>query len=548
MNNLKKIISIITLFLIPTQVSSEDLKVEIGEFYDLSKKTGWKIDSVMDIKNKCSLFQNTNILCKKYKPGKRTTIFAYSKNNEEYIADLIFYKSEKKVPEPLKVEKLKEVSEVKVPEYIKKEKIIKEISNFSELKRKYEVELENLKSKEEEGQKKIEKLNQENESIKKDNSKVQKRINDLKAVKIELEEDMSKKEKEILKMKVQLKNKELLEKEVSTLTLSKEKALLEITNLKKDLDFVKKSMKKELDTLKQRLDYKIVENLKIENLQFKTKMNKLKSTLHSLNKENKATKKSHIRLLNQQERLKEENDKREKLIKELEVQLTSKKEELEKKRVDILNNEIVTDGTKKALTSAMESNNDLINEIDGLKKNIEIEQFKRDRLTRELKESYKMKEEVSDLKNELSKNLNLNKKLNLKLEDILNKNSKINKEIEVINDSLIDSSDSIEKLSMTNKEYFNKLEKLKEKYSLLDILNKDISKNYEKALLRLKLKSKELTMKIRNFKKSDFTSVKSIYQQGIDTGNATFQKKAKGWNEWNSSFLRLMSFKNLAIT
>ncbi|MDA9235977.1 GNAT family N-acetyltransferase [Amylibacter sp.] len=44
-------------------------------------------------------------------------------------------------------------------------------------------------------------------------------------------------------------------------------------------------------------------------------------------------------------------------------------------------------------------------------------------------------------------------------------------------------------------------------------------------------------MKIRNFKKSDFTSVKSIYQQGIDTGNATFQKKAKGWSEWNSSFL-----------
>ena len=44
-------------------------------------------------------------------------------------------------------------------------------------------------------------------------------------------------------------------------------------------------------------------------------------------------------------------------------------------------------------------------------------------------------------------------------------------------------------------------------------------------------------MKIRNFKKSDFTSVKSIYQQGIDTGNATFQMKAKEWNEWNSSFL-----------
>ena len=44
-------------------------------------------------------------------------------------------------------------------------------------------------------------------------------------------------------------------------------------------------------------------------------------------------------------------------------------------------------------------------------------------------------------------------------------------------------------------------------------------------------------MKIRKFKKSDFSSVKSIYQQGIDTGNATFQNKAKGWNEWNASFL-----------
>lgn len=44
-------------------------------------------------------------------------------------------------------------------------------------------------------------------------------------------------------------------------------------------------------------------------------------------------------------------------------------------------------------------------------------------------------------------------------------------------------------------------------------------------------------MQIRNFHKSDFSSVKSIYQQGIDTGNATFQKKAKAWNEWNLSFL-----------
>ena len=34
-------------------------------------------------------------------------------------------------------------------------------------------------------------------------------------------------------------------------------------------------------------------------------------------------------------------------------------------------------------------------------------------------------------------------------------------------------------------------------------------------------------MKIRDFRKSDFPTVKSIYQQGIDTGNATFQLKAK---------------------
>jgi len=34
-------------------------------------------------------------------------------------------------------------------------------------------------------------------------------------------------------------------------------------------------------------------------------------------------------------------------------------------------------------------------------------------------------------------------------------------------------------------------------------------------------------MKIRNFHKSDFSSVKSIYQQGIDTGNATSKKKQK---------------------
>jgi phosphinothricin acetyltransferase len=42
---------------------------------------------------------------------------------------------------------------------------------------------------------------------------------------------------------------------------------------------------------------------------------------------------------------------------------------------------------------------------------------------------------------------------------------------------------------------------------------------------------------IREFNKPDFLSVKSIYQQGIDTGNATFQDRAKDWDEWNDSII-----------
>jgi L-amino acid N-acyltransferase YncA len=42
---------------------------------------------------------------------------------------------------------------------------------------------------------------------------------------------------------------------------------------------------------------------------------------------------------------------------------------------------------------------------------------------------------------------------------------------------------------------------------------------------------------IRQFTEQDFSSVKDIYQQGIDTGNATFQEKAKDWHEWNDAML-----------
>ena len=44
-------------------------------------------------------------------------------------------------------------------------------------------------------------------------------------------------------------------------------------------------------------------------------------------------------------------------------------------------------------------------------------------------------------------------------------------------------------------------------------------------------------MKIVKFQKSDFPIVKEIYQQGIDTGNATFQTKAKNWQDWDASLL-----------
>lgn len=42
---------------------------------------------------------------------------------------------------------------------------------------------------------------------------------------------------------------------------------------------------------------------------------------------------------------------------------------------------------------------------------------------------------------------------------------------------------------------------------------------------------------IRSFEKSHFPAVKTIYQQGIDTGNATFQEQAKDWQEWDASLI-----------
>jgi L-amino acid N-acyltransferase YncA len=39
---------------------------------------------------------------------------------------------------------------------------------------------------------------------------------------------------------------------------------------------------------------------------------------------------------------------------------------------------------------------------------------------------------------------------------------------------------------------------------------------------------------IRNFKKPDYPAVQEIYQQGIDTEDATFESSTKTWEEWDA--------------
>lgn len=42
---------------------------------------------------------------------------------------------------------------------------------------------------------------------------------------------------------------------------------------------------------------------------------------------------------------------------------------------------------------------------------------------------------------------------------------------------------------------------------------------------------------IRSFNREDFEVVQAIYQQGIDTHNATFQSEQKTWQQWQQSML-----------
>jgi len=45
-------------------------------------------------------------------------------------------------------------------------------------------------------------------------------------------------------------------------------------------------------------------------------------------------------------------------------------------------------------------------------------------------------------------------------------------------------------------------------------------------------------MEIRILEANDWPSVKEIYEQGIATGNATFQTEAPSWEDWNKSHLK----------
>ncbi|MGJ7921674.1 N-acetyltransferase family protein [Neobacillus sp. LXY-4] len=47
----------------------------------------------------------------------------------------------------------------------------------------------------------------------------------------------------------------------------------------------------------------------------------------------------------------------------------------------------------------------------------------------------------------------------------------------------------------------------------------------------------ENPIQIDNMLQEDWEQVRNIYQEGIATGNATFQKEAPSWEDWNNSHL-----------
>ncbi len=58
-------------------------------------------------------------------------------------------------------------------------------------------------------------------------------------------------------------------------------------------------------------------------------------------------------------------------------------------------------------------------------------------------------------------------------------------------------------------------------------------------------------MKIQNLTEEHFPSVKSIYEEGIATGNATFQTESPEWSEWDKGHIahcRFVTIENNLIT
>lgn len=47
-----------------------------------------------------------------------------------------------------------------------------------------------------------------------------------------------------------------------------------------------------------------------------------------------------------------------------------------------------------------------------------------------------------------------------------------------------------------------------------------------------------MDIELRPFKKEDWATVAEIYRQGIETGNATFQKEVPNWESWDLGHLK----------
>jgi len=47
-----------------------------------------------------------------------------------------------------------------------------------------------------------------------------------------------------------------------------------------------------------------------------------------------------------------------------------------------------------------------------------------------------------------------------------------------------------------------------------------------------------MSIEIKEFNKEHWSDVSRIYQEGIETGNATFEQKCPDWDEWDTNYLK----------